>query len=99
MSAIRALALAALLIPAASRADVTVWLNVPNYPDDLFAPIDGWSAVRIEAPEFLSLRCAADDFALDRPTRISAITFYGAEIGIGQTTLIGTLLMVQFQSR
>ncbi len=79
---VRALAVAALLAPAAATfADETVWLNIPNYPDDLFVPIDGWSAVRIEAPDFLSLRCAADDFALDRPTRISAITFYGAEIG------------------
>jgi hypothetical protein len=86
MHALRALALAALLAPAAA-ADQTVWLNVPNYPDDLFAPIDGWSAVRIQAPNFLSLRCAADDFALDRPTRVSAITFYGAEVG--NPTVVG----------
>jgi hypothetical protein len=82
MGTSRVLALGALLVAGAgASADETVWLNVPNFPDDLFGPIDGWSAVRIEAPEFLSLRCAADDFILDRPARISAVTFYGAEIG------------------
>ena len=82
MSAIRSLALAAVLVPAAlSMADQTVWMNVKTFPDDVCHAADGWSAVRIEAPEFLSYRCAADDFALDRTTRVSSITFYSAEIG------------------
>lgn len=65
---------------SAAAADV-VWSNVQNYPDDLAKTTDGWSAVRMEDPQFISHRCAADDFTLDKKTKITRITFYGVELG------------------
>lgn len=64
---------------AALGGDV-VWLNVSGFPGDLVTTGDGWSAIRGETPD-QSYRVAADDFSLDTATQITAITFYGAEVG------------------
>lgn len=64
----------------AAVADDIVWLNISDYPGDLTTTVDAWSAIRAEEPDF-SYRIAADDFTLDTATRITAITFYGAEVG------------------
>jgi hypothetical protein len=72
----------AVLACAATSAlgDEIVWLNISNYPGDLVATADAWSAIRGESPD-QSYRIAADDFTLDAATRITAITFYGCEVG------------------
>jgi hypothetical protein len=59
----------------------TDWLNLESYPDPLAKTGDGWSAVRIEHPSFISYRIAADDFELKERTLITRITFYSVEIG------------------
>ncbi len=57
------------------------WLNLESYPDPLAKTGDGWSAVRIEDPQFISYRCAADDFEVKETTRVTRITFYSVELG------------------
>lgn len=64
---------------AAAAADI-VWLNVSDYPADLVATGDAWSAIRAESPD-RSYTIAADDFTLETSTRITSITFFGAEVG------------------
>ncbi len=64
--------------PALGQYD---WLNLASYPGPLETTVDGWSAVRMEDPQFISHRCAADDFEITEPTRITRITFYSVEIG------------------
>lgn len=65
---------------SAAIADDIVWLNIADYPGDLVTTGDAWSAIRGESPD-QSYRIAADDFTLDTNTRITAITFFGAEVG------------------
>lgn len=74
--------LASILACAAASAlgDEVVWLNIADHPADLITTDDGWSAIRAEFPD-QSYRIAADDFTLDTTTHITAITFYGAEVG------------------
>ncbi|HZW10512.1 MAG TPA: GC-type dockerin domain-anchored protein [Phycisphaerales bacterium] len=74
--------LLALLACAATAvaADDIVWLNVSDYPGDLAATGDAWSAIRAESPDqWYSI--AADDFTLEISTVITSITFFGAEVG------------------
>ncbi len=54
------------------------WQNIQNFPGDLETTADGWSAIRVEDPDFLSRRCAADDFVLTQQTRLDRIVFYTA---------------------
>ncbi len=74
--------LAAILACAATAAvgDDVVWLNISDYPGDLGTTVDGWSAIRGESPD-QSYRIAADDFTLETATHITAITFFGVEVG------------------
>lgn len=71
---------ACLINAAAAVADDYTWLNVQNFPDDLVSTGDGWSALRAETPD-RSYRIAADDFTLTETTRITRVTFWGAEVG------------------
>ena len=57
------------------------WVNVKNLPDDLKNTGDGWSAVRIEDNQFISHRCAADDFVVDAKTQITEIGFWNVDLG------------------
>jgi hypothetical protein len=65
---------------ATALADDIVWMNIADFPGDLETTGDAWSAIRAEEPDF-SYRIAADDFTLETETRITSITFYGAEVG------------------
>lgn len=67
-------------LSTAAVAEDVVWLNVSDYPGDIETTGDAWSAIRGETPD-QSYRIAADDFTLDTDTRITSITFFGAEVG------------------
>jgi hypothetical protein len=68
------------LVASCASAQSVVWSNVANYPQDLINTGDAWSAIRSEPPNFVSYRCAADDFILNQKTTITQITFYSVEI-------------------
>lgn len=70
---------AAFLSSSALAADFT-WSNVVDYPADLANTGDGWTASRAEDFDFTSFRIAADDFILDKPTKIEQISFYTVPI-------------------
>src|SRR5512147_2301707 len=70
-----------IVLAAVACADDFAWVNVQNLPDDLISTEDGWSAVRIDDPAFVSNRIAADDFTLALPTHVTTIAYYNVDIG------------------
>ncbi|MCC7290706.1 MAG: hypothetical protein IT449_01440 [Phycisphaerales bacterium] len=68
-------------VASVARAEEFNWLNVVNFPDDLAASEDAWTAARVEDDDFTSFRCAAEDFALAQRTRITKIGFYSVDFG------------------
>lgn len=75
----RALVMLSALAAASAMAQVSlIWRNVANYPSDLANSIDAWSATRSDDGD--SLRCAAEDFTVSRPVRITRIVYYGVPI-------------------
>ncbi len=88
---------------------IPVLRNVPEPPNRVLAGEKGVNAVKVSfkrlAKTFREIRNYRDLFIFliafwfyndGIGTIIKMATIYGAEIGLGQTTLIGTLLMVQF---
>lgn len=72
---------AALLCSAAAQAGGYEWVNVASIPGDLLATNEAWTAARIEDPEFISYRIAAEDFVLAAPTTITRIEFWTVKFG------------------
>ncbi|MFY9235437.1 MAG: PEP-CTERM sorting domain-containing protein [Fimbriimonadaceae bacterium] len=68
-----------LALAAVSNATV-VWSNIDNKPADLMNTADGWTASRANDPDFVSYRCAADDFILTETTRLTKLTYYSVPI-------------------
>ncbi len=68
-------------LATATYADDFAWVNVQTMPDDLINTGDAWSAVRIDDPQFVSNRIAADEFTLTLPTHLATISYYNVSIG------------------
>ncbi|GIK15396.1 MAG: hypothetical protein BroJett003_03600 [Planctomycetota bacterium] len=75
----RGLVVLVLLTAATARADEFTWVNVNVFPDDLETSEDAWTAARAEDDDFISYRCAAEDFVLTSRTRITQIGFYSVD--------------------
>lgn len=73
-----AIAIAIALSTAAAAAEEFRWLNVDNFPGDLIATTDAWTAARIEPGG--SYRIAAEDFVLEGYTRIDRITHWTVKL-------------------
>ncbi len=66
---------------ASASSGQVVWSNVLNYPGDLAATGDAWSAIRVEPPATpTSFRSAGDDFTLKATTKLTKLRFYSVQI-------------------
>ncbi|HWP31445.1 MAG TPA: PEP-CTERM sorting domain-containing protein [Fimbriimonadales bacterium] len=61
-------------------ADELIWSNIQTTPDDLMNTQDAWTASRVNDDDFVSYRCAADDFFLKDPVQITRIVYYSVPI-------------------
>ncbi len=64
-----------------------IWQNTEVIPDDLIATQDGWTAARVNDRGQESWRTSADDFILEKTTRIDKIVFFA--VMVGEPVVIG----------